>query len=457
METSADHLGRHAIVIGGSIAGMLAARVLADFFDQVTVLERDEILESAESRRCAPQGRHAHFLLKGGEQIMENLFPGMVRQLVELGSVPVRGGLDIILCGLFEQPRRDLGITCHCQTRGLLEHCLRLRLNDHPNVELRWRCSATGLVFERDQGRVSGVNYRDHGAHGEGALDADLVVEAGGRGGLTARWLQELGLGTAPTVEVGVDLRYSTGIFQIPGDSPADWKGIVITGKPPADARGAVVLPIEGRRWIVTLGGRFGEYPPADYEGFIAFTKSLPDPAVYAALKDAKMESGIEQFGFPASKWRRYDRMAAFPDWLIPVGDTLCSFNPLFGQGMSSAAQQVECLRSILLERSKRSGPLDGLSHDFLQSAARIVAIPWAQAAEQDFQYPATRGERPPQDDAANRYMAHLAALVQDDVEVQRQLMRVFHLMDHPATLHEEPIHSKVLAHIQAHPEGQLR
>jgi 2-polyprenyl-6-methoxyphenol hydroxylase-like FAD-dependent oxidoreductase len=454
METSTDHLGGHAIIIGGSIAGMLAARVLAVFFERVTVLERDEIPDPLHSRHSAPQGRHAHFLLKGGEQIMENLFPGLVRQLVDFGSVPVRGGLDIVVSGLFEQPRRDLGITCHCQTRGLLEHCLRVRLRDCPNVEVSWGHAVTGLLPHDDRSRVLGVKYR-HPAEGDKFLHGDLVVEAGGRGALSARWLAELGLGAPPVVEIGVDLKYATGVFRIPDDSSIDWKGIVITGKPPADARGAVVLPIEGHRWIVTLGGRFGDYPPKDYEGFIAFTQSLPDPAVYAAIKDAEMVSGIEQFGFPASMWRRYDQLAAFPERLIPVGDTLCSFNPLFGQGMTSAAQQVECLRTMLLGRSGRSDPLDGLSHEFLQSAARIVAVPWTQAAEQDFLYPATRGDRPPSDESANRYMAHLVALVQEDIDVQRQLMRVFHLMDHPATLHAEPIYSKVLARMQQYPLTQ--
>jgi 2-polyprenyl-6-methoxyphenol hydroxylase-like FAD-dependent oxidoreductase len=214
-----------------------------------------------------------------------------------------------------------------------------------------------------------------------------------------------------------------------------------------------VVLPIEGHRWIVSLGERLGDYPARDYEGFIAFTKSLPDAAIYRAIKDARLESDIEQYGFPTSVWRRYDYMEAFPERLIPIGDTVCSFNPLFGQGMTSAALQVESLRNILLARIDRNEPLDGLSREFLSRATPIVAIPWTQAAEQDFQFPQTRGERPPPDADAIHYMQHLVALIQGDIEVQRQFNRVLHLMDHPKTLREEPIYSKVVAHMQAHPD----
>ncbi|HYE37600.1 hypothetical protein [Methylocaldum sp.] len=454
METASRHLGQHAIVIGGSIAGLLSARILAEFFERVTLLERDELHEPLATRRSVPQGHHAHFLLKGGEQIMEKLFPGLVQDLVDLGSVPVRAGLDIIVSGLFDQPRRDLGITCHCQTRGLLEHALRRRLDEQRNVETRWGCSATALSTDTPKRHVLGVTYRDHQVGTENSLSADLIIEAGGRGALTRRWLEDLGLGSPPTVEIGVDLGYTTGIFEIPEDPARDWKGLVVAGKPPEDGRGALVLPIEGDRWIVTLGARFGHYPPKEYEGFIAFTQSLPDTAIYTAIKDAKLVSDIHQYRFPTSVWRRYEAMEAFPERLIPLGDTLCSFNPLFGQGMTSAALQVESLRAALLGRIDQSDPLNGLSRDVLRRAAAIVANPWMQAAEQDFQYRETRGERPPPDETASRYMRHLAGVIHEDIEVQRQFHRVLHLLNHPKTLREEPICSKVAVHMREHPDG---
>jgi 2-polyprenyl-6-methoxyphenol hydroxylase-like FAD-dependent oxidoreductase len=454
METAARPFGRHAIVVGGGIAGLLSARVLAEFFERVTLLERDEIHEPLGPRRSAPQSHHAHFLLKGGEQIMEKLFPGLLQDLVDLGSVPVSTGLDILVSGLLEQPRRDLGITCHCQTRGLLEHALRRRLDDQCNIETHRGCSVTALLTDTPKHHVLGVKYRGHPAGSENSLGADAVIEAGGRGALTRRWLEDLGLGSPPTMEIGVDLGYATGIFEIPEDPARDWKGLVVVGKPPEDGRGALVLPIEGDHWIVTLGGRFGHHPPKEYKGFIAFTKSLPNPGIHAAIKDAKLVSEIHQYGFPASVWRHYEAMEAFPERLIPLGDTLCSFNPLFGQGMTSAALQVESLRATLLDRIDRSDPLDGLSREVLQKAAPIVAIPWTQAAELDFQYRETRGERPPPDEAAGRYMRHLARLIQEDIGAHRQFHRVQHLLDHPETLREEPICSKVAAHMREHPDG---
>lgn len=333
MKTLARTLGKHAIVIGSGIAGMLAARVLSEFFEWVTVLERDNLRDPLEPRRFVPQGHHAHFLLKGGERSMENLFPGLVQDIADLGAVPVRIVQDIIVSGFLEQPRRDLDITCHCQTRGLLEYCLRRRLTEHLNVETL-----------RDKRLILGVKYRDRGAM-ERSLDADLIIEASGRSARSQRWLEELGFGSAPTMEIGVDLGYSTAIFQMTEDPMRDWKGIVIGGRPPEDAKGALVLPIENNRWIVTLGGRFDGYPPKDYEGFLSFTQSLPSAAIYDTIKDAKLVGDIHRYRFPASVWRRYDQMKAFPERLIPIGGTLCSFDPLFGQGMTSAALQVESLR----------------------------------------------------------------------------------------------------------------
>ena len=452
MKTSARTLGKHAVVIGGGIAGMLSARVLAEFFERVTVLERGDIGDPLAPRPSVPQGYHAHFLLKGGERSMENLFPGLVQDLVALGAVPVRGGQDIIISGLLEQPRRDLNITCHCQTRGLLEYCLRRRLNEHCNVETRWGHTATALLTDSDQRLVLGARYRGRGTM-EGSLAADLVIEASGRSARSQRWLEALGFGLAPTMDIGVDLGYSSAIFQMTEDPARDWQGIVIGGRPPEDARGALVLPIENHRWIVTLGGRFGQYPPKDYEGFLAFTRSLPSTVIYETIKDAPLLGDIHHYRFPASIWRRYDQMEAIPERLIPIGDTFCSFNPLFGQGMTSAALQVEGLREALSHRAERREPLAGLAQEFLRKAAEIAGIAWAQAAEFDFQYPQTSGERPPLDADTVRYHKHLGALIREDIEVQRQFNRVLHLLDPPKTLREEPIYAKVAAHIQAHPD----
>jgi 2-polyprenyl-6-methoxyphenol hydroxylase-like FAD-dependent oxidoreductase len=452
METSAQYLGMHAIVIGSGIAGLLSARVLVEFFARVTVLERADIRDPLAPSRSVPQGHHAHFLLKRGEQIMETLFPGIVHDLVDLGAVPVRMGWDILVSGFLEQPRRDLDITCHCQTRGLLEYGLRRRLSEHPNIEMQWGQPVTALMADRDKHFVLGVKYRDK-AGAERSLNADLVIEASGRAARSQRWLEELGFGSAPTLEIGMDLCYSSAIFQMTENPTRDWQGIVIGGRPPEDTRGALVLPIEGHRWIVTLGGRFGNYPPADYEGFLSFTKSLPSAAIFDAIKDARLAGEIHRYRFSASVWRRYDQMQAFPEGLIPIGDTFCSFNPLFGQGMTSAALQVESLQEMLTYRAGMRDPLAGLSKEFLRRAAEIAGIPWIQAAEIDFQYPQTRGERPPLDEDAVHYRKHLNALIWEDMEVQRQFNRVLHLMDHPKTLQEEPIYSKVRVHIQEYPD----
>ena len=445
------HLGGHAVVIGGSMAGLMTARVLADHFDQVTVLERDQIEDRPAIHKSIPQGNHLHGLLPGGEQVLSLLYPNFTDKLESLGAVRLRGGKDLAIfladgkaynfTGSVREPR-DLGFDIYSQSRGLLEHCVRQCTRAFQNVTLRSDCSVQGLIWQNN--RVQGVRCSDDGD--SNSLIADLIVDAGGRGSRVPRWLKELGFQVPAETTIGVDFAYSSATYRIPGYNGEPERFLAFFEPPPGCPNGAGLQQIENDTWLLSLGGRFGEYPPTDEDGFLAFAKSLHTQRLYEIIKDAQRVSGIFHHRFPTSLQRHYERLAAFPERLLVLGDAISSFNPFYGQGMSSAALQVKALQDLLTERAEDSQGLEGLAPVFFAKAAQVIATPWALAAASDFAYPKTTGERPPNAEESARYFAALDALVGDDVEVHRLVMDVFNLVKPLSTLSEEPLRSGVLA-----------
>jgi 2-polyprenyl-6-methoxyphenol hydroxylase-like FAD-dependent oxidoreductase len=196
----------------------------------------------------------------------------------------------------------------------------------------------------------------------------------------------------------------------------------------------------------VTLAGRFGAYPPHDEAGFFAFAKSLYTSKLYDLIKDAERVSDITYCRFPTSVLRHYDRLTTFPEGFIVLGDAISSFNPIYGQGMSSAALQVQALQQLLTERNTGSQGLAGLAQSFFPQAAEIIVTPWTLVASQDLAYPQTQGQRPADLEEGAQYFAALDALTAEDVEVHRLMVEVFNLVKPLSVLHEEPLRSRVLA-----------
>jgi alpha/beta hydrolase fold len=195
---------------------------------------------------------------------------------------------------------------------------------------------------------------------------------------------------------IGVDFAYTSTKYRIPGYHGEPERILGFFPIPPHSANGGFFAEIENDTWHVSLFGRFGDYPPVDEAGFLAFARSLPTPRLYEIIKDAERVTDIVQHRYPTSVQRHYERLAAFPDGFLVLGDAICSFNPVYGQGMSSAALQVMALQDLLTERVDDSHGLDGLAPAFFPRAAEVIATPWALAAASDFAYPQTVGERPP-------------------------------------------------------------
>jgi hypothetical protein len=274
------------------------------------------------------------------------------------------------------------------------------------------------LVY-RDR-RVEGVRYnRDGSSH---LAAADLVVDAGGRGSHAPRWLTDLGFQAPAETSIGVDLAYASTHFRVPDgydrrecSMAFDWPS-PDTINSTASANGAVMEIIEGDAWHLTLAGRFGDYPPRDEAGFLAFAKGFRTPKLYELIKDAERIADITTHRFPAAVRRHYERLSAFPEGFLVLGDAIASFNPVYGQGMSSA----RALSELLKERAAQDSGLTGFALSFFPRASAVVADPWMLAGNVDLAYVKTQGERPPDLNAQLSYVAAVDALSAHDVEIRR-------------------------------------
>ena len=237
----------------------------------------------------------------------------------------------------------------------------------------------TELIASPDSRGVAGVRFEDtRGARGN--LAADLVVDASGRASPTLRFLEAIGSAKPTANEIGIDQAYATAVFETPGDAPTDWLGVVHVPTPPGSSRLGIILPMEGRRWSVSLCVNHGEASPCDIDGFMAFAKSFRMPTIYNAIRSAKRIGDIARFGMPCSVLRGFDKLDCFPRCLVPLGDSVCRFPPVAGQGMSVAAQEAHVLASLLESRRGRGDPLDGLAQAFFREIQPLLEAPWAVA-----------------------------------------------------------------------------
>ena len=350
----ASFIGQQAVVIGAGMGGLTAARALADHFERVLVLERDALPADPLDRHGVPQGRHVHALLAGGQRALGELFPGFEDNLARAGAVRFRAGLDIRAerPGFDPFPQRDLGFDAYAMSRPLVELAVRRRVQETSSIELRQGCHVQELLHRPDGTAVTGARYTDPGGRTE-TVGADLVIDASGRGMPTLDALAALGRVPPAETTIGVDLAYASAVFAIPDDAPRDWKGVFCFPGAGRASRGSLMLPLEGHRWIVTVGGRHGDIPPGDEAGFMDYAKGLRTSTIYNAIKQAKRLGDIARFRFNESVLRHYQRLENFPRGVLPIGDAICRFNPIHGQGMSVAAQEALALKRLLALRAQ--------------------------------------------------------------------------------------------------------
>jgi 2-polyprenyl-6-methoxyphenol hydroxylase-like FAD-dependent oxidoreductase len=431
-------IGKQAVVIGAGMAGLTAAGALADHFDQVVVLERDTLPSEPIYRAGTPQARHVHALLLSGQRALSELFPGFEQDLARAGAVPLRAGLDVRMerPGYDPFPQRDLGWSNYAVSRPTIERAVRRRLESRANTTLRQRCRVLEVLASPNGEAVTGVRYEDDNGASE-TIAADLVVDASGRGALTLALLQSIGRPLPEETTIGIDLGYATCIFAIPDDASTDWKGVMTFGQAPQNSRGGLMLPLEGNRWMATIGGRHGDVPSGDAEGFLTYARALRTPTIYNAIRHAKRLDGVARYGFPESVRRHFERLDVFPRGLVPIGDAICRFNPVYGQGMSVAALEACLLRTLLDRPEGDSDPIAGLAPAFFAEVQTLIETPWS-AAILDFVFPGTRGQRPADFEITLQFGIALTRLAAEDPDVHKLTVEVQHLL-RPRSVYRDP------------------
>jgi 2-polyprenyl-6-methoxyphenol hydroxylase-like FAD-dependent oxidoreductase len=429
-------LGERAVVLGAGMAGLLAARVLADFFETVTIVERDKLPDEPAVRRGVPQGRHLHVLLARGGQILDELFPGLLKELVAEGA-PVWddgqlsklhlsfGGHDIVRRGTVAKEPKALVI--HMPSRPFLECHVRRRLQAISNVTILGGHEVTELTSTLDRRRVTGVRVVNPEDGAEGALTADVVVDAMGRGAHTPAFLESLDYGRPVEDHIVMHTNYVSQLLRIPHGTLTEM--LVDIGPAPDRPAGMFLTGYENDTWMFTVFGMAGHQPPRDLAGMLTFAQEYCPAHLIAAIRTAEPIGELAHHHMPSSQRRRYDKMAALPDGLLVCGDAICSVNPVYGQGMTLAALEAVALRECL-----RGGGAD-LPRRYYRASAKPIDVAWQMVASSDLAFPSVEGRRSRWMRIATRLVDWAMTACESDAVVAVRFFRVNSLIDSPIRL----------------------
>jgi 2-polyprenyl-6-methoxyphenol hydroxylase-like FAD-dependent oxidoreductase len=427
------------MVLGGSLAGLTTARALSNHYSRVTVVERDERPPVGEPRKGAPQGRHAHGLLASGYRQLDAYYPGLFDEIVELGGRRGDVNSDFLwhLQGHWKL-RTGTGLAGAVMSRPLLESIVAKYTAALPGVTLLEGYDAEQPEFSG--GRVTAVRVMNRVTGEAQELEADLVVDATGRGSQAPRWLKQWGFGDVAESEVRIDMGYATTVFERKaGDLFGADGGAIIAGTVPQGTRFGTIIRMEGERWMVTLGGTLGDYPSTELAEWRAFAEDLATHDIANIVRVREPLREIVSYRYTASQRRHFDRMKSFPEGFLVIGDALCSFNPVYGQGMSVAVLEAKALDDCLAQGDGR------LWARFFKRAHAITETPWVIATGEDLKYPQVAGKRPRGFRLINSYMARVQKAATKDPVVLRQFFLVLNLLAPPSSLMSPPIAWRVL------------
>ncbi|MFD9907144.1 FAD-dependent oxidoreductase [Streptomyces sp. NPDC059063] len=423
----------HALIAGAGMAGLLTARVLADHYEHVTVLDRDRLADRPEFRGGVPQSPHTHVLLGRGLAAVETLFPGIRAELLKAGAVPLDWPGDALWLTAAGWSRRFRpGMSIVSLSRDLVEWTVRQRVLDHPRIELQAETEITGLVAEPDGAAVTGVRVRRRGQpESERTVATDLAVDATGRQSHCCQWLTELGCPTPAEESIACDVGYASRFYARPPDG-ADWRLMLLQAQPPDHTRSGMIAAVDGDRWLVSLVGRLGDRPPTDDDGFLDFAATLRSPLLHEALRTAEPLSPVRGFKVSRTYRRRFDQLSRRPHHFVVVGDAVCTLNPVYAQGMSVAA-----IGALALHAELRRPPGADLTRRLQARIVRASADAWLVASGEDLRYVALRdGQRPPLRNRVMRpYLDRVMRTGTYDRFVNQALLRVLNLEHSPMSL----------------------
>jgi 2-polyprenyl-6-methoxyphenol hydroxylase-like FAD-dependent oxidoreductase len=419
-----------AVVLGGSIAGLLAARVLTETHSEVVIVDRDPLGPGTGARRGTPQARHLHGLLARGHDLLEELFPGLTVELVEEGA-PVGDMLaNARVCiGGYRFRQGTSGLTAVCVSRPVLEAAIRRRVLAHPRIRPLGGRDVVGLATALDRRRVVGAKViRRVDGSAEERLDADLVVDATGRGSRLPVWLEAAGYGSPARERLDVRVGYSSRRYRLDRGVLGD-DLVVLSAPTPDRPRGGALSLIEGGVCLVTLMGVLGDHPPTDPIGFERFSDDLALSDVSEVLRDAQPLDEPVGYRYPSSVRTRYDRLDRFPEGLVVLGDAACTLNPIYGQGMTVAALEAVALRRHLTD----GGPQ--WARGYRREVGRISGRAWEMAKNADLSFPQVPGRRTAATRAFGRYVTRLQAGAVRDAHLGAAFLRVTSMVDPPGAL----------------------
>lgn len=415
---------QRTLIIGGSMAGMLAATVLARHSGEVLIVEKDRALDHRQPRAGVPQGRQVHTLLAGGMDDLEYFFPTLRGELLAAGAVPVDFCRDLMFMHYGVWKRRGASdLLGTIQTRPLLEQLVRSQVARLPNVRFIAGTRVRSPLLSPDGKRIAGAACVTAGR--EWCQQADLLVDATGRGSMLPAWLVAQGFSSVQEERVPLDLQYAGRLFRPPAGA-FDWRALLVYPKAPREYCCGMIFPVEEGRWLVGLAGYHGHAAGPGDDGFLQFARTLPTPLLHQALQHAQPLSPICRYRFRYQYRRRYEQAARLPDGLLVLGDALCSLDPLFGQGMTVIARQARQLEHGL---AHLSGPED--LHPVQAAIARVLALPWLLTGIEAQRYPQSwplSGAVPPQRRLLQWYAARIFALSECDADAHRAFLSLMHL-----------------------------
>jgi 2-polyprenyl-6-methoxyphenol hydroxylase-like FAD-dependent oxidoreductase len=444
---------RNAVVIGASMAGMLTARVLAEKFESVLILEQDELPDTPMPRSGLPQAKHLHALLPRGLQILEKLFPEIRTELIGAGAEPLDVGEDVAwLTPEGWGVRCKSGLEGLAFTRDLLDWTVRRRLMRLPNIRIQDKATVLGLTGGTR--RVEGVHLSTLDKTGQrigNTIEADLIAVATGRNSAVPLWLEKLGLPRPLTSEINAHIGYASRMFRRSETFHGCWKATFVQAAPPEHTRGGILFPVEGNRWLVTLQGGDSDYPPTHDAGFLEFARSLRSQVLYDAIKDAEPLTPITSYRSTQNCLRHYERLSLWPERLLVIGDATCAFNPVYGQGMTTAALAAEDLRKRLKHYVTS---LDGLAHRYQKNLARINSAPWTLSTGEDLRFRNTEGATPSfSTKLMHRYIDHVLRLGTKSRFIRKRFLEVQGMLKRPESLFSPLVLLRVLSNtIFEHP-----
>jgi flavin-dependent dehydrogenase len=428
--------------VGAGLAGLSAARALADYFTEVIILDRDALHDDTGPRPGVPQGKHPHVLLGGGLKALEKLFPGFANELMRAGAEVINPGLDILnevpnqdtwprikvawfICAMFATAP---GTRAAAAGPAHREHKSASPVPRHAYFKRLSSQAATGIECERADGSLE-------------ALRSELIVDASGNGSLTMKLLKSVARRLPEETSIGVSTRYASAVFE----RSHIWNGyraVATFPVAPERVHGGFLLPGENNSNQVVLVGKGRDIPSVDANDFISYARRLPTLTIYNAIRNAPRLTDVTPFSFLESRWRHFAQVVDFPRGLLPIGDAICRFNPVYGQGMTVAAQEANMLLDLL--RKLDGGPVAGLTTTFLTKAEALIADPWAMSALPDFIYPETTGQRPR--DLSDRldFQRAIGRLAARDAEIYELLLETRHLLKPLALLHQPSIAGRV-------------